>query len=165
VLAGLAVFISFGVGALTQVSTMTWPLRRLLGLGIPVLVMGLAVVVSAAWVQPPSLALFFTGAALVGVGSGAIYRSTLTVVITTAPAAERASALALFFVVGYVGLSLPVVGAGIALLFLSFKVVLLAFGLAVAVGILLASPILLRLEPGPTSADTTIPTEPQGVLK
>jgi MFS family permease len=153
VLAGLAVFVSFGVGALTQVTTMTWPLRRLLGLGIPVLVVGLAVVVSAAWVQPPSLTLFFVGAALVGVGSGAIYRSTLTVVLTAAPANERAGALALFFVVGYVGLSLPVVAAGIALLYVSFKVVLLAFAIVVATGVLLASPLLLRLStPGaPTS--------------
>jgi MFS family permease len=147
-LAGLAVFVSFGVGALTQVTTTTWPLRRLLALGIPVLVGGLAVVVSAAWVQPPSLLLFFFGAALAGVGSGAIYRSTLTVVITTAPADERAGALALFFVVGYVGLSLPVVGAGVALLYVSFKVILLAFAVAVAAGILLAAPTLLRLSAG-----------------
>ena len=133
-LAGLAVFVSFGVGALTQVTTFTWPLRRLLAMGIPVLIVGLAVLVSAAWVQPPSLLLFFVGAGLVGVGSGAIYRSTLTVVITTAPADERAGALALFFVVGYVGLSLPVVGAGIALLYVSFKVILLAFAVAVATG-------------------------------
>ena len=147
VLAGVVVLISFGSGALTQVSTMTWPLRRLLALGIPVLVVGLAVVVSAAWVQPPSLLLFLVGASLSGVGSGAIYRSTLTVVITSAPADERAGALALFFVVGYVGLSVPVVGAGIALMYVTFKVVLLAFALAVAVGILLATPVLLRLEP------------------
>jgi MFS family permease len=147
VLAGLAVLIPFGVGALTQVSTMTWPLRRLLALGIPVLLVGLAVVASAAWVKPPSLVLFLVGAALVGVGSGAIYRSTLTVVITSAPADERASALALFFVVGYVGLSLPVVGAGIALMYVSFKVILLVFSLAVGAGILIASPLLLGLSP------------------
>jgi MFS family permease len=146
VLVGLAVLVSYGAGLLTQVSTMTWPLRRLLALGIPVLVVGLAVVVSAAWVQPPSLLLFLVGAALTGVGSGAIYRSTLTVVITSAPADQRAGALALFFVVGYVGLSLPVVGAGIALMYVSFKIVLLVFAVAVAVGILLATPVLLRLE-------------------
>jgi MFS family permease len=144
-LAGLAVFVSFGVGALTQVITMGWTLSRLLALGVPLLIAGLGVVVSAAWVQPPSLLLFFLGAALIGVGSGAIYRSTLAVVLTTAPPAERAGALALFFVVGYVGLSLPVVGAGIALLYVSFKVILLAFAVTVATGILLASPLLLRL--------------------
>jgi len=122
------------------------------------------VVVSAAWVRPPSLALFFVGAALVGVGSGAIYRSTLTVVLTAAPADERAGALALFFVVGYVGLSLPVVGAGIALLYVSFKVVLLAFAVVVATGVLLASPLLLRLSTpgGPTSGRATLPATPRG---
>lgn len=149
VLAGLAVFISFGAGALTQVTTMTWPLRRLLALGIPVLITGLTVVVAAAWVQPPSLVLFLAGAAVVGVGSGAIYRSTLTVVLAAAPAGERAGALALFFVVGYVGLSLPVIGAGVALLAVSFKVVLLGLAVTVAVGLLLATPLLLRLSPDP----------------
>ena len=144
-LAGLAVFISFGVGALTQVTTMTWPLRRLLAMGIPVLITGLTVLVSAAWVEPPSLSRFLAGAALVGVGSGAIYRSTLTVVITTAPSDDRAGALALFFVVGYVGLSLPVIGAGIALAYVSFKILLLVFAAAVAAGILVASPLLLQL--------------------
>ena len=145
VLAGVAVFISFGVGALTQATTMSWPLRRLIALGIPTVVLGLAVVASAAWVSPPSLALFLIGAAVVGVGSGAIYRSTLTVVLTTAPPAERAGALALFFVVGYVGLSLPVVAAGVALVYVSFKVVLLIFAVVVVTGILVASPVLSRL--------------------
>ena len=91
--------------------------------------------------------MFLLGAVLVGIGSDSIYRRTLTVVLTTAPAAERAGALALFFVVGYAGLSLPVVGAGIALVFVSFKVFLLTFALAVTVGILLAAPLLLRLFP------------------
>jgi predicted MFS family arabinose efflux permease len=151
VLAGLAVFISFGSGLVTQVATITWPLRRLLSLGIPVLIVGLAVFVSAAWVSPPSLLLFLLGAALAGVGSGAIYRSTLTVVLTTAPAGDRAGALTIFFIVGYVGLSLPVVGAGMALLYVSFKVVLLVVGAAVGVGILLASPVLLGLSDGSAS--------------
>jgi MFS family permease len=144
-LAGLTVFITFGAGALTQVTTATWPLRRLLTLGIPVLIAGLAVIVTAAWVHPPSLALFLTGGALAGVGTGSIFRSALSVVITTAPANDRAAALALFFVVGYLGLSVPVVGAGIALQYVTFRVILLTFAIVVAAGVLLASPLLLRL--------------------
>jgi uncharacterized membrane protein affecting hemolysin expression len=58
---------------------------------------------------------------------------------------DRAGALALFFLVGYVGLSLPVVGAGIALHHVSFKIILLTFGIVVAAGIILASPLLQRL--------------------
>jgi MFS family permease len=145
VLAGLSIFIAFGMGALTQVTTMTWSLRRLLAVGVPVLIVGLAVVVTAAWLKPPSLALFLAGAAVVGIGTGMIFRASLTVVITTAPAIDRAGALALFFLVGYVGLSLPVVGAGIALHYVSFKVILLTFGIVVAAGIILASPLLQRL--------------------
>jgi MFS family permease len=145
VLAGLTIFIAFGTGALTQVVTITWPLRRLLAVGVPVLIIGLAVIVTAAWVNPPSLGLFLGGAAVVSIGTGMIFRASLTVVITTAPASDRAAALALFFLVGYVGLSLPVVAAGIALMFVSFKVILLTFGLVVAAGILLASPVLRRL--------------------
>jgi MFS family permease len=145
VLAGLSIFIAFGMGALTQVTTMTWSLQRLLAVGVPVLIVGLAVVVSAAWVKPPSLVLFLAGAAVVGIGTGTIFRASLTVVITTAPTNDRAGALALFFLVGYVGLSLPVVGAGIALQYVSFKAILLTFGIVVAAGIILASPLLQRL--------------------
>lgn len=143
--AGLAVFVSFGTGALTQVSTMTWSLRRLLSLGLPALVLGLSAVVAAAWVTPPSLTLFFAGAVLVGVGGGTIYRGTLTIVITTSSASNRAGALASFFVVGYVGLSLPVVGAGFALQHVTFKVTVLVLSLVVAAGMLVASRYLLRL--------------------
>jgi MFS family permease len=143
--AGLVVFLSFGVGALTQVATVTWSLRRLLCVGIPALILGLAAVVGAAWVTPPSLGLFLAGAALVGVGSGSIFRGTLTLVVTTASPGNRAGALASFYVAGYVGLSLPVVGAGIALQHVSFKVTLLALAIAVVAGMLIASRFLLRL--------------------
>ena len=47
---------------------MTWPVRRLLSLGITALVIGLAVIVTAAWLRSPSLALFYAGGALTGVG-------------------------------------------------------------------------------------------------
>jgi hypothetical protein len=58
-----------------------------------------------------------------------------------------------FFVVGYVGLSLPVVGAGVATLYVSFKTILLAFGAAVSIGVLLAAPLLLRRSTGITRVD------------
>jgi hypothetical protein len=48
-----------------------------------------------------------------------------------------------FFVGGYVGLSLPVIGLGLALQEFSPKVTLLAFGLIIAVAMLSAAPALL----------------------
>ena len=114
-LAGLAVFISFGVGALTQVTTMTWPLRRLLAMGIPVLVAGLrccGVRRLGGPAEPEPVPRR-------GCAGGRRQRSDLQEHsdggYLDRASDDRAGALALFFVVGYVGLSLPVIGAGIAL--------------------------------------------------
>jgi MFS family permease len=142
-LAGFSVFLAFGIGALTQVATITWSVHRLLATGIPFLIVGLATVVAAAWVSPPSLLLFLAGAALVGVGSGAIFRGTFTLVVSTAPSDDRAGAVATLFAAGYTGISLPVVAAGIALLYVSFRVTLLALSAVIVTGIVLATPVLL----------------------
>ena len=69
--------------------------------------------------------------------------------ITTAGPDDRAGALATFFTAGYAGVSLPVVGAGLALQHLSPRVTLLIFALAVAIVILAVTPILVRPAAGP----------------
>ena len=154
-LAGLTVFIIFGCGTATQIITMAWPVRRLLSLGIAALVTGLAVIVTAAWLRSPSLALFYAGGAITGVGVGAIFRGTLTITVSSSSAADRAGVLATFFVVGYVGLSLPVVGAGVALQHISPKATLLVFSAAIAAGTLAASPVLLGIRHQTTRTAST----------
>ena len=117
--------------------------------------------VASGWTSPPSLALFLIGAAVASAGIGAIVRGSLTVVITTAGPDDRAGALATFFIAGYAGVSLPVVGVGLALQHLSPRVTLLIFAVAVAVVILAAAPILVRpaagaaQRPGPDSDPMT----------
>jgi hypothetical protein len=68
-------------------------------------------------------------------------------VITIASPDDRAGVLATFYTAGYVGVSLPVVGAGLALQQLSPRVILLIFASAVAIVILAATPILVRPAP------------------
>jgi MFS family permease len=143
-LTGAAIFLTFGTGAVVQTTTSRWPARRLLSAGIPTIIAGLAVLVASAWTAPPSLALFLVGGVVTSSGAAAIFRASLGVVIATAAADDRAGALATFFVVGYAALSLPVLGLGIGLLYLSAKVMLLIFGLVVGLGILAAAPTLLR---------------------
>jgi len=109
---------------------------------------GLVVLVSSTWVAPPSLALFLVGGAIVGAGSGAIFRGTLTMTVSTSANNERASALASFFVAGYLGLSLPVVALGVALQSVSPKVTLLAFALVVGLAMLAAAPVLTARKGG-----------------
>jgi hypothetical protein len=143
-LTGAAIFLTFAVGIVVQLASSRWPAHRLLTAGIPTILFGLGVLVASAWTAPPSLALFLGGGVLSGMGASAIFRASLGVVIETARADERAAALAAFFTAGYAAISLPVLGLGIALQFLSPQVTLLVFGVAVGLGVLAAAPTLLR---------------------
>jgi hypothetical protein len=144
VLTGLVIFLNFGAGVLVQSTTTRWPAHRLIAAGLGPLLIGLVVLVVSAWTSPASLALFLIGATVTGVGGGAIIRGSLSVVIAAASPADRAGALATYFTIGYVGVSLPVLGAGVALQYLSPRVTLLIFAVAVGLGILAAAPRLVR---------------------
>ena len=147
-LVGVTIFVSFGAACLVQLSTSQWSLPRLLAFGIVVTLTGLVVLVTSTWITPPSLALFLVGGAVVGAGSGAIFRGTLTMTVSTSANSERASALTSFFVAGYLGLSLPVVALGVALQSISPKVALLVFALAVGLAMLAAAPVLTARKAG-----------------
>ena len=149
-LAGLSIFLTFGAGVLVQTTTTRWPAHRLVAAGIAPLICGLSLLVVSAWTSPPSLALFLSSAFVAGVGVGAITRRSLTVVIVTSRVEDRAGGLATFFTAGYIGVSLPVIGLGLALQDLSPRVTLLLFGLVVALVILAAAPVLVR--PAPRAA-------------
>jgi MFS family permease len=127
-----------------QATTTRWPAHRLIAFGLVPLLLGLVILVASAWTSPASLTLFLIGSTVAGIGSGAIIRGSLTVVIETASPADRAGALASYFTAGYIGVSLPVLGAGIALQYLSPRVTLLIFAIAVVAGILAATPALVR---------------------
>jgi MFS family permease len=143
-LCGLAIFVTFGSGVVVQTTTTNWPAHRLIAAGIIPTLIGLGVIVASAWTSPPSLALFLIGGIIVGAGSGAIFRGTLTVVISTSGSEDRAGALTSFFTAGFIGLSVPIVGLGVALQHLSPEVTLLLFGVVVGLGILAAAPVLVR---------------------
>jgi MFS family permease len=144
ILTGLAIFLNFGAGVLVQATTTRWQPHRLIATGLVPLLLGLVILVASAWTSPASLALFLIGSGVAGVGGGAIIRGSLTIVISTASDDDRAGALATYFTAGYVGVSLPVLGAGVALQYLSPRVTLLIFAAAVAAGILAAAPLLVR---------------------
>jgi hypothetical protein len=141
---GVTIFVTFGAGVVVQTTTTAWPVRRLIGLGIVVSTVGLAVFVAALWLAPPSLVFFIVGGVLIGAGGGAIFRGTLTAAVSMSAPGERAGTLATFFTAGYVGLSLPVIGLGVALQHMSPKTTVLVFSALVAVGILAAGPLLLK---------------------
>jgi MFS family permease len=143
-LAGLAIFMSFGCGLLAQISTFKWPAQRSIVVGIGPAIIGLAIMVVSAWTHPPSLAAFLISGVVAGAGGGLIFRGSLALVIASSPAEVRAGAVATYFSAAYLGIAVPVVGAGAVLQFASPRVTLFAFGIVVAAGLIAATPILFR---------------------
>jgi MFS family permease len=148
--AGVTIFVVYAVGVPLLAATSTWPLRRLLAAGAALDIIGLALVVAAAWLPAPSLTLFLTGGGAVGAGAAFLFKGTLGSIVAISPAHRLGEALAGFFLLGYIGLSLPAIAIGIALQFVTPRVTLLAFAVIVSGGILGASRLLLtaRQEPG-----------------
>ena len=147
-LCGLTIFLSFGAGVIVQTTTTSWQPHRLIAAGIAPALIGLGLLAASAWTSPPSLGLFLVGGIVSGAGSGAIFRGSLTVVLSTASADDRAGALATFFLAAYIGLSIPVLAVGIALQPVSPRLTLFIFASLVGVGILAAAPALVRPSDG-----------------
>ncbi|WP_329071103.1 MFS transporter [Streptomyces sp. NBC_01429] len=108
--------------------------------GCLVLVVGLALVGASLAVR--SLPLLVAGALCGGLGQGLAFRAAMTAVSGAAPPEHRGGTVSAFFVVAYLGISLPVVGVGALTLWLglrgagmTFTVVVLA--LAAGVGLYL----------------------------
>jgi MFS family permease len=135
-LAGAVVCVMFAAGVAAQILTATWPVSREFEAGMAAMIIGLTLAVLAVWLRPPSLGLFIPGGALIGAGGGAIFKGAIGTVMSIAPPDRIAESLTRIFLSSYVGLSLPVVGAGITLARdVSPKVTLLGFAIAVSVGI------------------------------
>jgi hypothetical protein len=108
------------------------------------MVIGLGLAVLAVWLRSPSLGLFIAGGALVGAGGGTIFRGAVGTVMSIAPPDRIAESLAGMFAATFVGLSLPVVGAGIALSrHVSPQDTILGFAIAVSAGIAVSATTLV----------------------
>ena len=143
-LAGLAIFMTFACGLIAQITTIKWSAQRAIAVGAGPAIVGLCILVVSAWTDPPSLAAFLIGGVIAGAGGGLLFRGSLTIVIAMSNAKVRAGALATYFTAAYIGIAVPVIGAGAVLQFVSPRVTLLVFGIVVGVGILAAGPILFR---------------------
>jgi hypothetical protein len=154
-LAGATVFLVFLAGTAVLVLTGGWPVRRMLALGVALMMTGLGLLVLAAWLTPPGLGVFLVSGAVIGGGGSAVFKGTLGTVAEIAPPSRLAESLAAFYLAGYGGLSLPVIGLGIALREASPRASLLGFAIVVAGGILTATPVLVAT-PGRTAAPALV---------
>ncbi|GAA2305721.1 MFS transporter [Streptomyces caniferus] len=147
--AGLIVFTVFLGSTAGQSLTERIGVRRALPGGCLVLVVGLLLVATSLAVT--SLPVLVIGAVCGGVGQGLAFRAGLTAVGRAAPPEHRGGTISAFFLVAYLGISLPVVGVGALTLVLGLRGAGLTFSacviaLTVTVG-------LYVLRHPPTAAD------------
>ena len=142
--AGAMAFAVFGAAAATQITLNRASRRFQIGLGLSGLLAGLGMVTAAVWI--PSFWLLLAGGIVAGSGAGAAFRGSIATVIEITPPRARGEGLAGVFLGAYIGLAVPVVGLGVATLWLSMQVALLGFATLLAVVLLAVSP---RLVGGP----------------
>ena len=114
-LSGVTLFLVFSAGVVSQLATTGLRASRVLALGMTSMLVGLLLLVTAVRLSAPSLVLFLIAGVLIGAGAGAVYKGTTGLVLgATAPENRVAMTSALVIAV-FIGLSVPVIGAGIAL--------------------------------------------------
>lgn len=114
------------VGALRQLQA-----RRLLALGTAALAIGVVVILLGIWLH--GVAILFAGSVIAGFGFGASFAGSLSALLPTAEAHQRAGLLATFYVQSYLAFSLPALAAGVAVPYVGLDVVAYVYGAVVVV--------------------------------
>jgi hypothetical protein len=147
-LAGAALFLVFAAGVAPQLATTRLPASRVLALGTVSMLAGLVLLVVSVRVSAASLALFLVAGALIGAGSGAVFKGTSGIVLEASPPQSRVAMTSALLIALYVGLSVPVIGAGIALdLGASAPNTVLGFAILVGLGVVASGWAMLRRRP------------------
>ena len=86
---------------------------------------GLGLLAGAMWAG--DLVMFIIGGVIAGAGAGMVFKGSLAAVVSVAPDGSRSEVLSGFFLGAYVGLSIPIVGLGIATMYAPARDVMLGF--------------------------------------
>jgi MFS family permease len=114
-LSGASLFLVFSSGVASQVATTRLPASRVLTLGMLSMLAGLTLLVVSVRLSTPNLALFLIAGALIGAGAGAVFKGTTGVVLQASAPENRVAMTSDLLIALFLGLSVPVIGAGIAL--------------------------------------------------
>ena len=145
--AGIATFLIFAAGTAGQLVAGRWSTRTALLVGLATIPVGLALITSA--LPTNSLALFVAGGVLGGAGVGVAFRAAVVSVAELSPDDRRGEVLSTFFVIAYIGITVPVIAAGVLITTTTLLIATVALAIFVAVLAGVAAVILTRL---PTAA-------------
>jgi MFS family permease len=132
---GASVSLLFGAAVLTQLVLRGLRPRTAIELGLAVLIVALALLTWS--LDIASYPLFLAGTVISGIAVGAAFSGGLATALGVAGEGERGRVSSLFFFIAYVGITIPVIGAGfgvagigILATFIVVGAVLAAFDLA-----------------------------------
>lgn len=141
-LAGVLIFLFFSMSLAGQQVLRLLPERHGLSAGCAFLATGAALLGLSIGIES-SVALFASAIAA-GLGQGVVFGAALAAINQRAPAERRGESASSFFVATYVGLSIPVIAAGITIEQTSLKTAGIGFSAVVTVLVLLVLASQLR---------------------
>jgi MFS family permease len=144
--AGVVSCLVFGAAAATQAAAGWLSTRQASLVGLAVVPLGLGLITAA--LPTRSLPLFVAGVLTGGAGVGFAFRAAVVSITTQTGDQRRGEVLSTFFVVAYVGLTIPVVGAGVLVTDATLFIATVTLAVVVAVLAAVAAAILLRLSVG-----------------
>lgn len=141
--AGIVPFVVFAAGTGGQVIAGRWSTRQALLIGLAVVPVGLALITAA--LPTDSLALFVCGGIIGGAGVGVAFRAAVVSLAARAPDDRRGEVLSTFFVIAYIGITIPVIGAGALITSTTLFIATVSLAILVAALAAIAATILIRL--------------------
>jgi hypothetical protein len=114
-LSGATLFIVFSAGVVSQLATARLRASSVFALGTCSMLVGLVLLVIAVRLSSPSLAIFLISGGLIGAGAGAVFKGTTGLVLDGTAPENRVAMTSELLIALFVGLSVPVIGAGVAL--------------------------------------------------
>jgi predicted MFS family arabinose efflux permease len=157
ILGGAALFVLAGSGALTVLVFHRTEARTFALAGTGLIILGVALVLAAVPTRSP--VLFFAGTTTAGAGFGGGFQGGLRTIVPLAGPAERAGVIAVVYVISYLALGLPAIGAGVLVVHTGVTHTAVLFGAGViALAASTAAAIVLnsrRIRPRETTAAAT----------
>jgi Sugar (and other) transporter len=152
-LAGATLFVVFSAGVLSQLATARLRASQVFALGTISMLIGLVLLVIAVRLSTPSLALFIISGGLIGAGAGAVFKGTTGLVLDGTAPENRVAMTSELLIALFVGLSVPAIGAGVALdQGASAPNTVLGFAILVALGVAASGWALLGRRPRTSQA-------------
>ena len=130
-LAGLTAGSIFIASAVAQFAAARMPPRRAVALGSAILIVGMAILAAALYAS--SLLALVAASVVSGAGQGISFSRGLAAIVDAAPVERRAEVSSTYFVVAYVAVAVPVIGAGFAAGAWGLRTAGITFSVAIAV--------------------------------